>query len=83
MGRTTKSAASRPDWAKRLEVARLLTTFGPDKFAEKLGLEGERRAERYLKYERGEREPNVVIWTRILNTTGVSLDFIIAGKPTK
>ncbi len=35
-----------------------------------------------MKYERGEREPDINTWMKISEITGVSLDFIIANKPS-
>jgi len=81
MGRPTKSSSERPEWAKRLEVARKLTRLEPKDFAAQLGFRGDRRAERYMKYERGEREPDIKTWEKIADVTGASLDFIIANRP--
>lgn len=83
MGRPTKSSPDRPAWAKNIEVGRLLTKMEPADFAAAIGYHGPRRAERYLKHERGKTQPNVETWKNISEVTGLSLDFLIADKPNK
>lgn len=75
MARPQKSDPNRPDWAKRLEAARVLTGLDGKAFAGEIGI----HEERYRKYERGEREPNIQIWAKISDFTGVSLDVLIKG----
>jgi transcriptional regulator with XRE-family HTH domain len=66
----------RPSWAKRLTDARKLTGMGPSEFSRKIGLS----QQRYSNYERGEREPNISAWQRIISYLPVDLDFIIIGQ---
>jgi transcriptional regulator with XRE-family HTH domain len=66
----------RPAWAKRLTDARKLTGLGPTEFSRRIGLS----QQRYSNYERGEREPNVNAWQRIISHLPVDLDFIIIGQ---
>lgn len=68
--------ADRPAWAKRLVDARKLTGLGPSEFSRRIGLS----QQRYSNYERGEREPNVNAWQRIISHLPVGLDFIIIGR---
>jgi transcriptional regulator with XRE-family HTH domain len=68
--------ADRPAWAKRLSDARKLTGLGPTEFSRRIGLS----QQRYSNYERGEREPNVIAWQRIVTHLPVDLDFIIIGQ---
>ncbi len=67
-----------PDWAQRLQDARKLTGLGPTAFAKRIGLS----QQRYSNYERGDREPNVTAWERIISHLPVGLDFIILGRST-
>jgi transcriptional regulator with XRE-family HTH domain len=46
-------------------------------FAAELGVS----AERYRKYERGEREPPLWLLVKVSDLTGFSLDFMIRGMP--
>ena len=68
--------ADRPAWAKRLADARKLTGLGPTEFSRRIGLS----QQRYSNYERGEREPNVIAWQRIISHLPVDLNFIIIGQ---
>jgi transcriptional regulator with XRE-family HTH domain len=69
-------ALDRPPWAKRLTDSRKLTGMGPSEFSRKIGLS----QQRYSNYERGEREPNISAWQRIISYLPVDLDFIIIGQ---
>jgi ribosome-binding protein aMBF1 (putative translation factor) len=75
MARPSKSDPNRPEWAKRIEAARVLTGLDGKALANAIGI----HEERYRKYERGEREPNVQVWAKISDFTGVSLDVLIKG----
>lgn len=68
--------SDRPAWAKRLTDARKLTGMGPTEFSRRIGLS----QQRYSNYERGEREPSVNAWQRIISHLPVDLDFIIIGQ---
>ena len=67
--------ACRPAWAERLKMARQMTGLSAADFAKRLGIE----AERYRKYERGEREAPYAVICRIADLTGMTLDALIAG----
>ncbi len=76
-GEATRTKTSdRPSWAKRLTDARKLTGMGPSEFSRKIGLS----QQRYSNYERGEREPNISAWQRIVSHLPVDLNFIIIGQ---
>jgi transcriptional regulator with XRE-family HTH domain len=55
--------------------------YNVKEFAAELGFTGDRAAERYGKYERGIREPDLKTWIKIHQTLRVSLDFLISGEP--
>jgi transcriptional regulator with XRE-family HTH domain len=74
----------RSAFGRRLAVVREAygqTTGQPginqQEFASALGIE----AERYRKYERGEREPPFEVLARIKTLTGFGPDFLILGSP--
>lgn len=81
MARPRNPKKPQPEWARRLEAARIMTGLNVKQFAGKLGLSGDRDAERYAKYERGEREPNIQMWIKIHLELNVSLDFLLTGDP--
>jgi transcriptional regulator with XRE-family HTH domain len=76
----TKTAKKRdhvqPDWAKRLQAARLLSGLSQTQFAKLLNLS----QQRYGQYETGKAEPNVQIWIAISEKLQISVDFIMKGR---
>jgi transcriptional regulator with XRE-family HTH domain len=66
-------AVARESYAQR--VGQPGMTAG--EFAKLLGLD----AERYRKYERGEREPPFWVLAKIASLTGFGPDFLILGAP--
>lgn len=81
MSRPRNPNKPQPEWAKRLHAARIMTGLNIKQFAAELGMTGERDAERYAKYERGEREPDIKTWIKLHKKLNVSLDFLISGDP--
>lgn len=65
-----------PDWAKRLQAARLLSGMSQTQFAKLLSLS----QQRYGQYETGKAEPNVQIWIAISEKLQISVDFIMKGR---
>lgn len=65
-----------PEWAKRLQAARLLSGMSQTQFAKLLGLS----QQRYGQYETGKAEPNVQIWIAISEKLQISVDFIMKGR---
>jgi len=65
-----------PDWAKRLQAARVLSGMSQTQFAKLLGLS----QQRYGQYETGKAEPNVQIWIAISEKLQISVDFIMKGR---
>ena len=69
--------AIRRDFALRLKAVRKAAGFQHMMtFARELGIE----PEAYRRWERGETEPGIANLSKITEITGVSLDFLVAGK---
>lgn len=77
MAKTAKNRDHvQPDWAKRLQAARLLSGMSQTQFAKLLSLS----QQRYGQYETGKAEPNVQIWIAISEKLQISVDFIMKGR---
>ena len=77
MPRKAKKPSVRTAFAARLEAIRLQAGYDSmAAFAAQLGLE----AETYRRYERSETEPNITVLVRLSELTGLSLDYIVAGR---
>lgn len=69
------SRDERPDWARRLTLARERTGPNASQFVHCLGMS----RQRYGMYEKGIREPSIEAWRRIVGELVVASQYMSAG----